>query len=158
MSSKSLQSCPTLCYPMDCSPPGPSVHGILQARTLEWAAMPFSRGSSQPRNQTRVSLMPPVLAGGFFTTSATWKASMQYPQREREKRELGSVFRRSEKSSRFWVTKKNCRTRGIWQSRWRKVSYQELVFNYLEIEVHSWKHTQWAPRAPRAEQFLEQGG
>ena len=43
---KSLQSCPTLCDPMDCSPPGSSVHGILQARILECVALPFSRGSS----------------------------------------------------------------------------------------------------------------
>ena len=42
------QSCPTLCNPMDCSPPGSSVHGILQARILEWAAISFSRGSYQP--------------------------------------------------------------------------------------------------------------
>ena len=40
------QSCPTLCDPTDCSPPGSSVHGILQARILEWVAIPFSRGSS----------------------------------------------------------------------------------------------------------------
>ena len=40
------QSCLTLCYPMDCSLPGSSVHGILQAKTLEWVAIPFSRGSS----------------------------------------------------------------------------------------------------------------
>ena len=44
--TKSLQSCLTLCDPTDCSPPGSSVHGILQARILEWGAMPFSRGSS----------------------------------------------------------------------------------------------------------------
>ena len=56
------QSCLTLCDPMDCSLPGPSVHGILQARILEWVAMPFSRESSQPRDQTQVSL----IAGGFF--------------------------------------------------------------------------------------------
>ena len=42
--------CPTLCNPMDCSPPGSSVHGILQARILEWVAVPFSRWSSQPRS------------------------------------------------------------------------------------------------------------
>ena len=42
-------SCPTLCDPMDCSPPGSSVHGVLLARILEWVAIPFSRGSSQPR-------------------------------------------------------------------------------------------------------------
>ena len=43
---KVTQSCPTLCNPMDCSPPGFSVHGILQAGILEWVAIPFSRGSS----------------------------------------------------------------------------------------------------------------
>ena len=47
------QSCLTLCNPMDCSPPGSSVHGILQARILEWVAIPFSRGSSQRRNWTQ---------------------------------------------------------------------------------------------------------
>ena len=46
------QSYPTLWDPMDCNPPGSSVHGILQARILEWVAFPFSRGSSQPRDQT----------------------------------------------------------------------------------------------------------
>ena len=49
------QSCLTLCDPMDCSPPGSSVHGILQARILEWIAMPSSRGSSQPRDRPHVS-------------------------------------------------------------------------------------------------------
>ena len=67
------QSCPTLCDPMDCSPPGSSVHGILQARTLEWVAIPFSRGSSQPRDQTQVS----HTAGGFFTSWAT-RAAQKY--------------------------------------------------------------------------------
>ena len=43
------------CNPMNCSPPGSSVHGILQARLLEWGAIPFYRGSSRPRDQTRVS-------------------------------------------------------------------------------------------------------
>ena len=53
---KSLQLCPTLCDPMDCSPPGSAVHGILQAKILEWVAISFSRGgSSQPRNWTHVS-------------------------------------------------------------------------------------------------------
>ena len=44
-------SCLTLCNPRDCSPPGPSVHGLLQARTLQWVAIPFSRGSSPPRDE-----------------------------------------------------------------------------------------------------------
>ena len=61
------QSCPTLCNPMDCSPPGPSVHGIIQERILEWVATPFSRGSSPPRDRTQVS----HVAGRFFTIWAT---------------------------------------------------------------------------------------
>ena len=44
------QLCPTLCHPMNCSLPGSSIHGILQARILEWVAIPFSRGSSRPRD------------------------------------------------------------------------------------------------------------
>ena len=65
-----VHSCPTLCDPMDYSPPGSSVHGILQARVLEWVAISFSRGSSPPRDQTRVSL----IAGKFITDSATREA------------------------------------------------------------------------------------
>ena len=52
------QLCSTLCDPMDCSPPGSSVHGILQARILEWVAMPSSMGSSRHRDQTQVSCIP----------------------------------------------------------------------------------------------------
>ena len=68
--AKSHRSCPTLCDPIDRSPPGSSVHGILQARMLEWVAMPSSRGSSQPRDETQVS----CIAGGFFTIWATREA------------------------------------------------------------------------------------
>ena len=57
------QLCLTLCDHMDCSPPGSSVHGILQARILEWVAIAFSRGFSQPRDRIWVSSM----AGIFFT-------------------------------------------------------------------------------------------
>ena len=58
---------------LNCSLPGSSFHGIFQARILEWVSIPFSRGSSQPRDKTRV-LASPALAGGFFTSSATWEA------------------------------------------------------------------------------------
>ena len=58
-----VQLCPTLCDPTDCSLPGSSVHEILQAGILGWVAIPFSRGSSQPRDRTRVS----CIAGRFFT-------------------------------------------------------------------------------------------
>ena len=62
---KVAQSCPTICDPMDCT-----VHGILQARTLEWVTAPFSRRSSQLRGQTQVSRV----AGGFLTSWATREA------------------------------------------------------------------------------------
>ena len=67
---KVAQSCLTLCNPMDCSLPGSSIHEILQARILEWVAIPFSGRSSQPTNQTQVS----HIAGGFFTIWAIREA------------------------------------------------------------------------------------
>ena len=66
-----LQTCPTLCDPMDCSPPS-SVHRIAQARILEWVAISFSRGSSPPRDQTWVS----CIAGRFFTTEPPGKPTV----------------------------------------------------------------------------------
>ena len=70
MWSEVAQSCPTLCDPMDCSLSGSSVHGIFQARVLEWIAISFSRGSPRPRNWTRVS----HIAGRRFTVWATREA------------------------------------------------------------------------------------
>ena len=104
--AKSLQSCPTLCNPIDCSPPGSPIPGILQARTLEWVAISFSNawkwkvkvkllsrawllatpwaaayqaplpmGFSRQEYWSGLPLPSPSgLAGGFFSTSATWKA------------------------------------------------------------------------------------
>ena len=68
------QSCLTLCNSLDCSPPGSSVHGILQARILERVAIPFFKGSSQPRDWTYVS----CIAGRFFTIWAIREVSY-YP-------------------------------------------------------------------------------
>ena len=62
---KVIQSCPTHCNPMDYT-----VHGILQSRILEWVTIPFSMGSSQPKNQTQASHIP----GRFFTSYATREA------------------------------------------------------------------------------------
>ena len=75
--AKSLQLCSTLCDPMDCSPPGSSVHGILQARILEWVAMPSSRGSSRPRDRTCISCGS-CTAGGFFTAEPMGKPWCTY--------------------------------------------------------------------------------
>ena len=67
------QSCPILCDSMDGSPPGFSVHGILQARILEWVAIPFSRGFSRPKDRTCVS----CIAGRFYTTGTTSELAME---------------------------------------------------------------------------------
>ena len=76
MRAKSLQLCPTLCDALDHSLLGSSVHGILQARILEWVAMSSSRdpGDLPDPEIEPTSLMSPALAGRFFTTSATWGA------------------------------------------------------------------------------------
>ena len=70
MKVKSLTWFQTLCNPMDCSPPGSPVHGVSQARILEWVAISFFRWSSQPRDRTQVS----YIEGGFFTSWATREA------------------------------------------------------------------------------------
>ena len=69
--SEVAQSCPILCHPMDCSLPHSSVHGIFQARVLEWVAISFPRGSSWPRDQTWVS----HIVGRRFTVWITKEVS-----------------------------------------------------------------------------------
>ena len=72
MHAESIQSCLTLCDPMDCSPPVSFVHGSLQARIPEWVAMSSSRGSSRPRDWTRTSHFS-CIAGRFVTTEPPGK-------------------------------------------------------------------------------------
>ena len=66
--AQSFKSAPPLCDPVDCSPSGSSLYGILQARILEWVAMNSSRGSFQPRDRTQVSCIS-CTAGRFLTLS-----------------------------------------------------------------------------------------
>ena len=68
-----VQSCPTLWNPVDCSPPGSSVHRIFQARILEWAAISLSRGSSRPRGRTQVSCVS-CFSRQILYHWATWEA------------------------------------------------------------------------------------
>ena len=90
--AKLLQSCPTLCDPIDGSLSGSSVHGILQARTLEWVAIPFSRGSSRPRDQTWVS----CIVGRCFTVWATREV-------HHWRRDLGKKKKKEKKNPQnFW--------------------------------------------------------
>ena len=105
------RSCLTLCDPMDCSPPGSSVHGVLQARILERVVIPFSRGSSWLKDQTQVS----CIAGIFFTIWATREAEATY----REVRNLLSETCKN--NNNYLVT---CLVPGTWihqilqQSHW----------------------------------------
>ena len=84
--AKLLQLCLTLCDPMDCSLPGPSVHGDSPGKNTGVDAMPSSMGSSQPKDRTCVSYVSwhkeflcQNLAGGFFTACTTWEARGLYP-------------------------------------------------------------------------------
>ena len=75
MCAKLLQQCPILCDTKDCGLPGSSVHGILQARILEWASMSgFLQGTLLDPGIAPTSPTSPALAGGFFTTSTIWEA------------------------------------------------------------------------------------
>ena len=100
MHAKSIQSCLTLCDPMDCSPPGSSVLGILQAGVLEWVAMPFSRGSSRPQNLTQGSYVS-CIGRQFFTISATWKA-LHRAQGQWEIHTVGRVTILGDHASLLW--------------------------------------------------------
>ena len=82
------QSCPTLCDPMNCSPPGSSVHEPFQARILEWVAISFSRGSSQPRDQTRIS----CTAGRFFSDWAIREALRMLILQLKKKKATGGKY------------------------------------------------------------------
>ena len=74
--AKLLQLCLTLCNSMDCSPPGSSVHGILQARILEWVAVVSSRGPSPPRDQTHVSCVS-CIGRRVLYHQPTWEAQLR---------------------------------------------------------------------------------
>ena len=83
--SEVTQSCPTLCDPMDCSLPGSSVHGIFQARILEWVAISFSRRTSQPRDLTQVSR----IVGKRFTVWGTGEVHWIFPKSSPKQRKWG---------------------------------------------------------------------
>ena len=91
VSAQLLQLCPALCDPMDCSLPGSSIHGILQARILKWVAMASSRGSPQPRDGIHTSYVP-CISGRFFTTSATWGLYLWISQRPEHKKMRTNVY------------------------------------------------------------------
>ena len=120
------QSSPKFCNPMVCSPSGSSVHSISQARILEWAVIPFFRGSSRPRDRTQVS----HIAGRFFTVWATREApSVQYRVGEKVKVKVDDKLSRcywSQTPQKFvrerWA---RCCVIGVW------LGSQPCLPNYL---------------------------
>ena len=96
------QSCPTLCDPMDCSPPGSSVHGILQARILGWVAISFSREFYWPRDWTT----SPALEGGFFTTWATREDGKGSIKMQKEMTKTWKMTRNRSLEIPWWSTVK----------------------------------------------------
>ena len=109
------QSCPTLCDPMDCSLPGSSDHGISQARITEWVAIPFSRGSSWRRDQTRVS----CTAGRFFTIWVTRKTPV-FSLLMFKKGGIFSHYLCCRFLHKYWDSQtNNAKPRKIWKKQWR---------------------------------------
>ena len=91
------QSCPTLCSPMDCSLPGSSAQGVLQARILECVAIPSSRESSWPRDWTWIS----YIAGGFFTVWATREAPFENYQNVTYVHKVSKYYQKKNDTKRF---------------------------------------------------------
>ena len=136
---KVTQLCPTLCNPMDCSLPGSPVHGILQARTLEWVAIPFPRGSFQPRIWTKVS----CTASRFFTIWA--REAHVYPEHNGKSLKdfrLGSTFLRSAFQNCIWpqcerwMVREGCHlplylknTWAILEAFWREVERRKYLLH-----------------------------
>ena len=125
MCVKSLQSCLPLSDPMYCSPPSSSVHGILQARILEWVVMPSSRGSFWLRDRTRDSCSS-CIAGRFFTTEPPGKSWYQ-----RSKSHIVPQIDEKDKwhISHLWsINKVNTYT-------WSEVMLVSQMWSYLNISV-----------------------
>ena len=91
--SKVTQSCLTLCNPMDCSPPGSSVHGILLARILEWVAISFSRGSSRARDGTHISCVSCMGRGILFQSSCNQLKLWSFGDTPRSPQNLNSMIK-----------------------------------------------------------------
>ena len=106
--AKSLQLCPMCCDPMYYSPPGPSVPGILQARTLEWVAISSFRGSSWPRDQTHISCVSYIGRQVLYHLVSPGKPRYIYRERERTKMQLQFlshiILRTCSNIRKYWKT------------------------------------------------------
>ena len=135
--SEVAQSCLTLCYPVEYSPPGFSVHGIFQARILEWVAISFSRGSSQPRDWTQVSR----IAGRCFNRWATREAQNLPAMQETEAWSLGQEDNLDNGILQY-SSLENSTDRGAWQVTVHRVAKSQTClrnyhFHFLMAEINA---------------------
>ena len=133
------QSCLTLCSSTDRSPPGSSVHGILQARILQWVAVPFFRGSSQPRDQTQVS----HIAGRLFTIWAKRKPILFQGQPEiRKTQSFYSWLPLKNPHSIYWELKlkreKKKKSQVLAQSSTQKMSKFGSTYPAVGRNIPNW--------------------
>ena len=136
LSAKLLQSCPTFCDPMDCSPPGSSVHGILKARILEWVAISFSRGSSDPGIEPR----SPALQANSLPTELwgkPWCEMLGWMKPKLESRLPGkiSVISDMQMTPPLWQKAKR-----NWRASWWKwkSKVKKLAYSSIFRELRSW--------------------
>ena len=114
------QSCLTLCDPTDCSPPGSSVHGIILARILEWVAISFFRGSSQPRDRAHISYGS-YIARWILYHWATW--TYMYTVHIHNCKILCVYFNLLFPNRQWWGRWKSCLTKyKIWGSEYMEIS------------------------------------
>ena len=126
--SEITQSCPTFCDPVDYSPPGSSVHGVLQARVLEWVAISFSRGSSQPRDRTQVS----HIAGRCFNLWATKEVCFSSPKYPAHNMSWWLTGKQN-----FLMVKSKCKTS---QSRDAVSIVLKVLFCFQDTTPIHWKY------------------
>ena len=130
------QSCPTLWDPMDCSPPGSSIHGVFQTRILEQVAISFSGGWLWPRIEL-VSLASPALAGRFFTTGTTWEAH-QILRKMFNKICASPVHRKLQSTAEIKKTKINGQRHHIWVRRLPLIKlsiFPKLIYGFNIVPV-----------------------
>ena len=133
------QLCPTLCNPMDCNPPGSSLHGILQARVLQWVAISFSRESSQPRDWTWVSCVP----GRCFNLWATREAPTSQPGVKSCHWEFYSFkgttshcLQPSTKSQRIKLNPYSWKLRKQWFYKGYSKASQNMLWQYFQLTIY----------------------
>ena len=152
MHAKSLQSCLTLSNPLDCSLPGSSIHGILQAGILEWVAMSSSRGPFQLRNQTHVYCSS-CLAGGFYTSEPLGQS--YWAKREALCGKTTTTTTTKHLTSLVAQTGKHLPT--MWETRVQSLGWEDLLEK--EMATHSnilaWK-IPWTEEAGRLQSMGSQ--